>query len=104
MIKVINGKRYNTENAHRNGQWSTGGSLNDVHYADETLYRTPRSGAYFLHGKGHAMTRWAEHRGKLRGWGEGILPLTQEDALRWAQDKLEDTEVAAGFGYMVEDA
>jgi len=56
------------------------------------LYRTPRSGRYFLAGEGGSMTRWADDA--------GIFVLTPDEAREWAEEYLEDLsddELLAAF-------
>lgn len=84
MKKVINGKLYNTETAKCIGQWSNGLFTNDFNYCSEDLYIT-KSGAYFLHGDGGAMSIYSVSRGNNRGGSEEIIPLTPQDAREWAE-------------------
>ena len=94
MKKIINGTRYDTTKADLIGSTS-GGSQSDFRYFHEKLYRTPRSGKFFIHGKGHGMTRWARilDGGNSRGWGEGILPISNTEALEWAEQYMDADEL-----------
>ena len=56
MKKVINGALYDTSTAKLLGEDSYSNPGDFQHWV-ETLYRT-KSGKYFLHGKGGAMTKY----------------------------------------------
>lgn len=109
MRKVIDGYHYNTENAKLIGSVSNLGhgvdSTTDFGFWSASLYRTPQSGRYFVHGEGGAMTRWAQASGR-NSWtgGEDLVPMSRDDAFEWAQAHLETDEVMAEFGDLVEDA
>lgn len=106
MKSIINGTRYDTEKADLIGE-SSGGSefVNDYRRWDAGLYRTPRSGRYFLAGSGGPMSRFAVSRG-INEWsgGEGIHPMEEADAFAWAQEHLDAETVEAHFGHLIEDA
>jgi hypothetical protein len=51
MKVIINGYRYDTENATHIGKADSGGDKSNLRWFDEDLYRTPRAGRYFLAGK-----------------------------------------------------
>ncbi len=106
MRKVINGRIYDTTTAVKVGS-TYGGSeyVTDFTYWQETLYRTPRSRQYFLLGEGGPMTRYARRVGPNE-WigGERIIPLSEEEALRWAERHLDAETVEAEWPHRVEDA
>ena len=87
MNKVINGKKYNTDTAKMLAQIDNRLLPNDFGYESETLYLT-KSGNYFLHGEGHVKSKYGEWRGNTRGWGEKIIPLSEEAAKNWCQENL----------------
>ena len=97
MIKVISGKKYNTDIAKRLGSCYGGANNNDADYWSETLYRT-KSGNYFLHGEGGALTRYATVNGNDSGWGERIIPMAYDQAVKWAEDNLYGEDYIAAFG------
>lgn len=105
MLKIINGKRYNTETAHEVLALDNGGySRSDFRYEDTSLYLTTKGG-WFLAGHGHAMSRWARKSGSNSwGPGEGIQPICAQEA----QDILEahgQTELLEKhFPHKLEDA
>lgn len=107
MKSIINGLRYDTDKATLIGETSSNGniSVNDFQYWSAGLYRTPRSNRYFLAGEGGAMTRWARSIGN-GSWtgGEAIHPMTEPEALKWAERYLTPMEVEAGFPKIVQDA
>lgn len=86
MKRTIRGMRYDTDKATKVAEECSHEGLGDFRYWCEALYRTPR-GKWFLHGCGGAMTRWAQAVGvSERTGGEGILPLSDEQALAWLED------------------
>ena len=97
MKKVINGALYDTETAKLLGEDSYSNPGDFQHWV-ETLYRT-KSGKYFLHGKGGAMTKYAVSVG-LNEWsgGEKIIPLDLESAQAWAEEHLDGDEYIRAFG------
>jgi hypothetical protein len=104
MKAIIHGLRYDTEKAILVGKADQNGPTNDFRYWQAGLYKTPRSGRFFLAGHGGPMTRWSRPAGNMTTGGSGIHPLTHEDALEWAEQFLSDAEVEAGFSTAIEDA
>lgn len=102
MKKIINGKLYSTETAECVGMWNNGYYTNDFNYCSENLYRK-RTGEFFLHGAGHAMSIYASHEGNSSGWGEQIIPLTYQEAQEWAEKHLTGDEYEEIFGEVSED-
>ena len=70
---------------------------NDFNYCSECLYLT-KSGAYFLHGEGHANSRYGKWVGNSGGWGEEIRPYAPEEARKWAEENLAAEEYEKAFG------
>lgn len=97
MKKIINGKMYNTETAKEIGSWSNNRSYSDFSYCEETLY-LKKTGEYFLFGEGGPMTRYAERCGDMLCDGSEIHPMTEEQAKRWAEQRLDADEYIAAFG------
>jgi hypothetical protein len=105
MKKIINGLRYDTDKAIEIGSYDTPGlGMSDFRYWEATLYKTPRSGRFFLAGKGHAMTRFASHTGNSSSWGEKLIPMEREGALAWAEQYLDADVIKEHFGEEIEDA
>ena len=97
MKKVINGRLYNTDTATCLGGYSFS-STRDFRYIEEYLYRTKR-GSYFLHGEGGPLTKYREQVGQNEwGYGEDILPLTEEEAREWAEVHMDGDEYIDAFG------
>ena len=103
MKKIINGKRYDTTTAERVGEWSNGQYTSDFRYCSEDLYRK-RSGEYFLHGEGGALSKYASSSGDSSGWGENIRPLTLAQAQEWAESHLDGDEYEKIFGTVDENS
>ena len=97
MKKVINGALYDTETAKPLGEDSYSNPGDFQHWV-ETLYRT-KSGKYFLHGKGGAMTKYAVcvAQNEWSG-GEKIIPLDLDSAQKWAEEHLDGDEYIRAFG------
>ena len=102
MIRVIDGKRYNTETAEKLANGSSNCGKSDFSWFDEDLYVTPK-GNYFLASEGYANSKYAESYGGMRGAGEGLIPLTRHEALEWCERQAEET-IDAQFDTLVTDA
>lgn len=102
MKKIINGKVYDTDTAKRLAGWDNGiyGALESV---SETLYRK-KTGEYFVHGEGGAMTQYASPKGQ-NSWagGERIMPMAYDDAKAWAEERLTAAAYEELFGTVAED-
>lgn len=98
MIKIINGKKYNTQTAENLGEYWNGLSVRDFGHCTETLYKK-RTGEFFLHGEGGPMTKYKKTIG-MNEWsgGEKIIPLTFEEAREWAETHLDAEEYEKIFG------
>jgi len=109
MKKIISGRKYDTEKAIEiddfNNFGSGADSVHDFRYFHATLYRTMKSGRYFIFGYGGPMTRFAQSAGQNQ-WGAGwdIIPLTRQEAFEWAQVYLPPETVEAEFSDLIEDA
>lgn len=98
MKKVIRGRVYDTETAQEIGSTSGGGeNSRDFHYWEETLYKK-KTGEYFLHCFGGAMSQYGVWHGNSGGSGEHIKPLSYEEAKDWAEDALDGDDYIAEFG------
>lgn len=108
MRTIIEGVRYDTAKAVEiGGTDNAGGSISrgDFSFWQAALYRTPRSGRYFLAGQGGGMTIFARHcEDGTRTRGERIVPLTEEDAFAWAQEYLPTAAVEKHFADLIEEA
>lgn len=97
MKATINGFRYDTGKANLIGEASHGRRGDFTHWS-AGLYKTTRSGRFYLAGSGGPMSRWGR-----RGWSqngadvEGIIPLDAEEALAWAAQYLTPAEIKAAF-------
>lgn len=105
MKAIIHGLRYDTDKAIFIGEASHG-YCGDFSHWDAGLYRTPRSGRYFLAGSGGPMTRFArqgQQQNETRG-GSGIQPMDPDQALEWAEQHLTHKEIEGAFAANLEDA
>lgn len=105
MKKIIDGIRYDTDSANLIGLAESSTPQSDFRYWHEALYTGKRSGRFFLHGRGGPMTQWGKTTdGNARTGGEGIKPLSPEQALAWCENCLDGTDWQHHFKTMIEDA
>ena len=99
--KIINNRMYNTETAKQLGYWSNGYTPADFYFAEETLYQK-KTGEYFLVGHGGPMSSYAESCAGQSCSGTIFNPFTEEDAKKWAMDRLDADAYIALFGEVEE--
>lgn len=103
MKAIINGFRYDTDNAALIGENSFG-HPSDFKFWEEALYRTA-SGRYFLSGAGNARSHYATSDEPGRhGPGTRITSLTPEEARAWAEKNLTPAATEAAFAELIKDA
>ncbi|MBO4620352.1 MAG: hypothetical protein J5654_09615 [Victivallales bacterium] len=85
MVKVFDGKLYDTETAEELASSRNGDRFCNRDYTCESLYRT-RDGRYFLAGEGGPETKYARYCGYI-SWeaGTDIIPITEDDAREWIE-------------------
>lgn len=91
MLKIIKGRKYNTETAHKVGCTTEKAAYGDV---DKTLYRK-RTGEYFL----AAVHSYTYEDGNP----DYIKPLNAGEANEWAQEHLDAATYEAEFGAVLEN-
>lgn len=93
MKQIINGKTYNTDTAtHLYTVSASGCTVSDFQWWQESLYQTAK-GAYFLHGQGGGLSRYAESfDGGGRTSGEMLEALTKSEAIAWAERRAIDPD------------
>ena len=101
MKKVVGRKLYDTDTAEILFTWCNYHMPNDYHYCEEVLYRT-KKGAYFIAGKGGPASKYAVLNG--REAGDGIEPLTGEEALQWLESHEGEGVIERYFRDMIEEA
>jgi len=84
MTKVINGKTYRSHTAQLIVTLPRHFSKTDNRWQETRLYRNQR-GAYFLAGEGGALSRWAQSTPNGAIHGEGIEPISKDEALVYAK-------------------
>lgn len=98
MKRVIRSSLYNTETAREVGSIAPNGlESDDFSHFSETLYCT-KAGKYFLHGEGHANSRYGVWRGNTGNWGEKIIPYSYAQAEVWVKENLSAEIYASEFG------
>ena len=101
MKKIINGKKYDTATAKEVGYDNNGLLSSDLSYIEEILYKK-KTGEFFLCGRGGAMTKYAVNNGNNSMSGKAIIPLTEDEAKKWAEDHLTVGEYEEIFGEVEE--
>jgi hypothetical protein len=97
MKKVINNKVYDTAKARAVANWENDAYLpNDFHYYEETLYQK-KNGQYFIYGSGNGMSPY--HTTIAGAWtsGEGIRPLSFDEARNWASEHMNADDYLTEF-------
>lgn len=103
MKKIINGKSLNTATAKLLGSWSYS-NRSDFAFCSEDLYRNNR-GTYFLHGEGGPMSPYTRSEGQNSWSGdEQLIPMTEDEAKAWAEEKLDTEDYERAFGEAEEAA
>ena len=85
MTRVINGKTYRTRTAQLIVTLPGHFPKTDNKWHETRLYRNQR-GAYFLAGEGGSLSRWAKVTPRGAVPGEGIEPLSKDEARAYAKD------------------
>lgn len=98
MIKIIDGKSYNTKTAEKLYHWENEFGYGDNHFMSEELYRK-KSGEFFLICEGGSSTEY----GYGYEMGTYVHPLSFEDAQKWAEKRLPGYEYVEIFGEPSED-
>ncbi len=101
MKKIIKKKLYNTETAEAVGGFSNGLSNSDFRFMEETLYKK-KTGEFFLHGHGGAMSRYSEECGDGWAGSEKIMPLSTDEAREWSEQHLDADTYMSLFGTVEE--
>ena len=112
MKAIINGMRFDTAKADFIAETDNLGSgcdsTRDFGYWTAALYKTPRSGRYFLAGEGGPSSMFSRTVGQ-NSWsgGEKIIPFEDERAaFKWAEAELAHKldVIEEYFGHLLEDA
>ncbi len=103
MIKIIDGKKYDTNTAKKIHYWNNG-IYNDFRECEETLYKTKKS-TYFLYGEGGAMSKYAQFAGSnsMQG-GLKITPITGQEAFEWLCTHEGEKAAELEFSNFIEEA
>ncbi len=109
MKKIIDGVRYDSEKALLIGEADNLArgvdSVTDLGYWTAALYRTPRSGRFFIVGEGGPQSRFSQSAGQ-NSWtgGEDLIPMSKREALEWAERYLDPEAIEKHFADLIEDA
>ena len=98
MMKIINGKRYNTMTAKKLGTNSSICSTEDPNWWIETLFQK-QTGEYFLYAEGGSMSKYRTYVGG-NSWesGKQLIPLEVNEAAEWAENNLNKDLYRKVFG------
>jgi hypothetical protein len=102
MRRIINGKTYDTNTAEEVCALECRYYPGDFQHHETSLYRTPRGG-WFLSGHGGPSSMWSRSVGQ-NSWsgGEGIQPLSRDEALAVLEGQGETDLIERYFGEMPE--
>ena len=88
MKKIISNKLYNTDSAKLVAEYQSTFAVNDFHYYEEELY-LKKTGEFFLYGHGNGLSPYAKRYIDGMGQGEKIIPLTDQQARKWAEENMD---------------
>ena len=105
MVRIIRGKRYNTETATLIAEYWNGAPLIDSRYVCESLYLT-KKGNWFLHYKGGALSYWAKSGPQPTSTvgGEDIMSFDPLEAREWLEEHRQTEALEQYFGADLEGA
>lgn len=102
MKLTINAQVYDTQKALLVAKAANKGA-GKLRSTVEKLYHS-RNGNWFLHGKGGALTEYAQQGSKTINSGERITPITEDEALDWCELNLAQAAIERHFGHLIQDA
>jgi len=105
MIRIIEGKRYNTETAELIGEFESGNDRSNWRWFGEALYRTPK-GAWFTVGSGGPLSPYSRRVGQneLTGAHDMFRVLTVTEVRGWVEAYCAAEVVERLFGAEIADA
>ena len=103
MEAIIEGKKYDTETATEVASYWNGLGQGDFGRVNESLYKTAK-GSWFIAGSGGPMSAYAQSVGNSQTGGEGIRPLSYEEAMNWLEKHNETGPLEEHFAEHIEDA
>jgi len=107
MIRVIDGKRYDTDKAELIFSWDNGRGCGDFRQREKSLFRTSK-GAWFIYHSGGPMTDMSVAVGDGMGGSEDIEPVDADDAYGFLEAHSDDRDalrmIDEHFADRVEDA
>lgn len=102
MNKIINGKKYSTDTATLIGTYDNHLPCGDFYHYYEELYKK-RTGGFFLYGCGGARSKYSRICGQnTYCGGDEIIPLSNAEAMEWAENHLEYDNYVKAFGEVEE--
>lgn len=101
MKQIINGKKYDTETAKKLGDYSNGRSRSDFAFCEEELY-IKKTGEFFIYGCGGPLSKYSVPEGNGVSGDSKIIPLTENEAKKWAEANLSVDKYESIFGEVEE--
>lgn len=103
MKQIISGRKYDTESAKLIGSYQNGLKKTDVAYEEEHLYRK-RNGEFFIYGIGNEESEYAKELDLFEAVpGSRIVPISEDEALKWASLHLDEKTRNDVFGEAADD-
>jgi hypothetical protein len=100
--QVIDGRLYDTQKATCVASCDNGLSAGDSSHLSELLHVTSK-GVFFIAGEGGPSTRWCVQVGYSTSGSEGIIALSEREALRWCEvSKIDADTIVKNFPSIVE--
>lgn len=104
MIRIIDGKRYDTETATSVAVYENKYPSCDFRWFMEELYKTQK-GSYFLYVEGGALSPYSEPCGNNGNCGiSDIKAMSPKEAFEWMTEHGLDKKAEKEFSEMIEDA
>jgi len=102
MKRIIDGLTYNTETATLVHEWGVGYG-GDFGKYDEGIYVT-KSGRWFRAGSGGPASHYAVRVDNSYIGGSGLIPLTEDEALRILEDRDAIRAIETYFDHLIKEA
>ncbi len=96
MIKIIEGRKYDTETACLLGEYSEN-QYGDVYYLYESLYKK-KNGEYFLNVVGGAWSVYGIQTERYCCGSEDIIKISENEAKQWAEKHISGESYIEAFG------
>ena len=103
MRRIIENKVYDTATATAVANYSNSYGTSDFKFIRETLFMTKKKN-FFIHGRGGAMTRYADRVANMSCYGEAIRPLDEQQLLEWCFETENDFVIEEHMNHLIDEA